>query len=147
MDPHVLKHMREGTTPSASDGDGSRGRNPIPRKEQSESAKAALESLGRDALAAGAFQDGQINYDQVREVMFWQTMTRLPQVTICLVEGSVMGTGLNIISCVDMTIALKSACFCMEEAKRYNLVQELADDAKHGHEQIKTVCEFCTQCG
>jgi enoyl-CoA hydratase/carnithine racemase len=119
LDPNVMKHLRSGTKPSS--GDGSEGSNPVPKKEQSKATLAVLETIGQQALKTGAFPDGKIDYEQLCEALFWQTMTRLPQVSMALVEGSVMSTGLNIIACVDLTISLKSVYFCMEDLQ-YGLV-------------------------
>jgi methylglutaconyl-CoA hydratase len=115
LDPNATKHRRAGSAPAVDAGDGSAARNPIPRKEQTPEAKEAFAKLEQQALAAGAFPDGKVNSEQVFESMLWQTMTRLPQVTIAVVNGSVMSTGFSLISCVEMTIAVKSSYFCMED--------------------------------
>merc|ERR1712176_1455299 len=44
-------------------------------------------------------------------------MTRLPQITLALVDGSVMGSGLAIPACVEMVIATKASYFCIEDLK------------------------------
>jgi len=113
-DELVLKHMRDGTTPE--EGDGSVG-NRIPMVDQTP-VMPALEKLGEDAKSVGAFGDGEIDYEQLRIALLWQTMARMQCVTIALVDGIVMGSGLGLCACVDMVVATKNSYFSIDDAKR-----------------------------
>lgn len=70
--------------------------------------------------AAGAFPK---NYEtikavqQIQTLKMWHTMMTLPQFTICLCNGSTMGSGMGFLACTDMVIAVKNAFFTLNEAK------------------------------
>jgi len=115
-DPVVFKNMRSGKH-GLSD-DGSTGKNPVPKKPQSKEAAEVFQKLCQDAKDNGAFGDGEIIEDQVRECLFWQTMTRLPQITVGMVQGSVVGTGLFLVSCVDMSYAVSNSFYQMPDLKQ-----------------------------
>jgi len=95
-DELVLKHMRDGTTPE--EGDGSVGIR-LPRVDQSP-VMPALRKLAEDAKSVGAFGDGDIDYEQMRIALLWQTMARMQCVTIALVDGIVMGSGLGLCAAI-----------------------------------------------
>lgn len=86
------------------------------------SAQKAFEAEAQEALEAGAFPDGKVNVGRLLQGRLWQAWATLPQFTITLLNGSVLGDGLGCVVCSDVAIALKSAFLDFSDSK-YGFVQ------------------------
>lgn len=124
-DAVVLLHGRPDIRVVVFSGEGkmfSAGRDPKGDKygfniKPSAAAQKALEAQGQEALAAGVFPDGKVNMGRLLQIRLWQAWTTLPQFTITLVNGSVLGDGLACVLCSDIAIAIKTAFFDFTESK------------------------------
>merc|ERR1719356_2243497 len=66
---------------------------------------------------ADGFKYGPVSHGQLSAAKQWDTWAKLPQFTICLVNGSAMGGGVGCVCCCDYVIAVKKAYFVLSEVK------------------------------
>lgn len=97
-------------------GDGSKG-NRLEYAAPAPEVQYTLYTLGEAAKKVGAFPTGQVDYDQVKRMFFWQTLTRVPQITFALVQGAVVGSGMGLAACSDIIMSYKSAYYLVEDLK------------------------------
>mmetsp|Transcript_90027 Transcript_90027/g.155966 ORF Transcript_90027/g.155966 Transcript_90027/m.155966 type:complete len:375 (+) Transcript_90027:68-1192(+) len=76
----------------------------------------AREAMYERAMASGRFNDRSEMILVPHLKGMWNFCT-LPQLTVCLVNGSAMGYGLGFIGCCDVVISVKNAFFSMTEVK------------------------------
>mmetsp|Transcript_29203 Transcript_29203/g.67222 ORF Transcript_29203/g.67222 Transcript_29203/m.67222 type:complete len:388 (-) Transcript_29203:114-1277(-) len=71
-----------------------------------------------DALMERFRRQGMsMDYAQLKEALLWSTLTKLPSVTIGVVTGSVVGTGIGLLACLDLAITNNNALFRMPDLK------------------------------
>merc|ERR1712107_873779 len=106
--------------------------------------EAKWKELEAKAKAAGAFPDGKVDLPRLLRMKLWHTLSMLPQFSIALVNGSVMGEGLGIVACCDMSISVSSAYFSLSDVKIGSIPAAIAPYivAKAGTGMAKIM--FCT---
>lgn len=75
------------------------------------------EALNDRARKGGAYLDGKDDRGKILHAKLWHTLSTVPQFTISLVNGSVMGYAFAPLACCDMVIALDHAYFNISDAK------------------------------
>lgn len=69
------------------------------------------------AIRDGAFPTGNVNMGTLLHAKLWHVWANIPQFSICLCNGSVMGDGMGMVACSDFVIAVKSAFFVLSDIK------------------------------
>ena len=73
--------------------------------------------VGDRARAQGAFGDGKEDAGKILHAKMWHTLVTVPQFTLSLVNGSVMGYGLGVLAVSDMVLSVRDAYYNVSDAK------------------------------
>mmetsp|Transcript_57444 Transcript_57444/g.136563 ORF Transcript_57444/g.136563 Transcript_57444/m.136563 type:complete len:404 (-) Transcript_57444:138-1349(-) len=115
-DPARIRRLLEGDVGTPMKDDGSVG-NRISKKVPTPEVQKHLDKLVEDGKKAGAFTGQPKDYAEMKEALLWSTLTKLPSVTVAVVTGSVVGSGIGLVACMDLCISLKTALFSMPDLK------------------------------
>lgn len=99
------------------EGDGTVANRCVEPVPPTEDVVKSSEALQLRAYCADAFKFGPVSMGQLSAAKQWHTWYTLPQLTICLVNGSAMGGGVGCVCCCDYVIAVKKAYFVLSEVK------------------------------
>jgi len=106
--------------------------------------RTAWQGLGDRARAQGAFGDGKEDLGKILHAKMWHTLAMVPQFTLSLVNGSVVGYGLGVLAVSDMVLSVKDAYYNVSDAKMGSvnptIIPYLVE--KCGISNVK--CMFCT---
>uniref|UniRef100_A0A7S1RHA4 Uncharacterized protein n=1 Tax=Alexandrium catenella TaxID=2925 RepID=A0A7S1RHA4_ALECA len=54
----------------------------------------------------GVFADGQAGLPRLLQAVLWRTLATVPQFSVCVANGSIMGEGLGFLACCDYAVAV-----------------------------------------
>jgi enoyl-CoA hydratase/carnithine racemase len=69
------------------------------------------------AKNGGAFPDGNEDMGRILRAKFWHTFSSLPQFTVALVNGSVMGEGMALVAACDTVVSVSNAFFNISDVQ------------------------------